>query len=173
MGQQSAGHVFVTRGRVESYAGDAVVIPTDVRFSVREYWYPAIGVGTAGEVDDLRPDGWGSGGRLSGRSTGRPAVWFVDVGGGDVTSLGAAVREVLSDVVRNAPAPGASRLRPLVVMPLLGIGGGELEPGDVIETVLDAAESVLAEPGSPDVALVVSDVRDYAAAVAGRSRRPS
>lgn len=165
-GPSTSGHVFVARGRVENVVHDAVVVPTDQAFSVRKSWWPVLGVTTAQELRAPRPADWGDGRRVGRAADGRP-TWFLDVGrdhGEDVGWLAEGVRSILSEVSQAALPISVGRVKPLVVLPMVGIAGGgfRAEVGDVVRQNLRAAQQVAGEQDI-DVAFVVLDRSAFAA----------
>jgi hypothetical protein len=163
------GHVFVVRGRLESIGCDAVVVPTDDQFRVEPYWTAAVGA----PAETVRPPDWGHR-RSAQASDGRP-VWFLDVGrraGQTVDWLYDGLRQVLESVADAQPKPGEGRVRPLVAMPTIGVakGGFDAARGQVIESVIETAESIVAST-QLDVVIVVLQQSDYAAFQAVRRER--
>lgn len=156
------GHVFVTRGRLETFAGDAVVVPTDSAFWVEKHFWQAVGELPQGGVKALRPPTWPLGG--AGRAADGRRVWFVDVGGRTTSQICRALADVVADIARADLEPLGGRSRPLVLTPLLGIGAGGSKPGEVISGLLGALTSATSVDGAPDVAVVVLDASAYAAA---------
>jgi hypothetical protein len=167
-------HVFVTRGKIENFVHDAVIVPTDRAFNVERHWNPVLGLNEREDAGALRPEGWLTG--RGGRARGRSAVWFIDVGrdrGERVEWLAEGVCEVLHDVADQDLEPSRGRVRPLVVMPMVGIGRGGFgrERGEAIKAVLRAAQDVAGDRGL-DVAFVVRDRAAYAAVQHLRRQRP-
>lgn len=156
------GHVFVTRGLVERFARDAVIVPTDGVFRVEDWFWPAIGARTDREVMRQEPERWPAKGYGGARS--RPGVWFVDVGDRSVRQICRALVACLEDIQAAGLEPSNRRERPLVVLPILGIGEGGRAAGEMIEALLGAAWSVAGRPGGLDIAFAAKDRRAYAAA---------
>jgi len=159
----SDGHVFVVHGRIESVVHDYAIVPTDDRFSLREYWRPVVG---KAPTDHIRPEGWPGDG--FGRSRDGSSVWFLSVG--DERSVGA---EALSDravaalreMQSTAGHVSENRVRPLVAMPVLGISGGGLgeRRGDVVRRQLETMQAAAREL-DVDIAVVTPDASVHAAA---------
>ncbi|MGQ7297897.1 SIR2 family protein [Quadrisphaera sp. KR29] len=159
------GHVFVVHGDLGALAFDAVAIPTDWRFSVGAHWRGAIGGAP------VRPEGWAEGGARIGSAQDR--VWFVDVGSflpeHDTAWLVDGVRQVLEAMAEEGLRParrdgGVLRSRPLLAIPLVGIGRGGFteQRGEVVLALLRTARQVARARGV-DVAVVTNDPAVYAA----------
>ncbi len=155
------GHVFVVRGRLESIHCDAVIIPTDSKFSVRRIWDKAReGTHRPRQINGfVAADGTADGRR----------VWFVDItskGESSLTALqhnlGKALAEIGSTLNEAAHLP-TDRERPLVAVPMVGVGGGGLDKsaGDVVSGLV---KTLMAAATGIDIALVAFRESDYAAA---------
>lgn len=164
-----AGHVFVTRGMLENFVSDAVLLTTDSDFWVMQWFFPALKVDSLASARELRPDNWPDPG--SGRAADGRAVWFLDVGGRSVGEICSALATALADVVGADLSPGNGRTRPLVVMPMPGIGYGGSKPGQVIQAVLQTVEEAVMAAGAPDVAIVIPGRETYAAVQTVRRSR--
>jgi len=156
--KKSAGHVFVVRGKLEIVHCDAVIIPTDTACTVEPAWDKARG-------NSPKPASIEGHARAEHTAIER-SVWFVDVTDRNRPSLDAMQRN-LSDALSKIASEltdslVSDRARPLVALPMLGVGGGGLreQVGDVINSLLqtlqDAATNI-------DIALVAFRESDYAA----------
>ncbi len=162
------GHVFAVRGRLESIHCDAVIIPTDSSCRVEAIWDEA----RNGTNDPTHIDGY----TRAATAEGRGGIWFVDVTDRNEPSLdamrrhlGGALAEISAVLAQPEPARVSHRERPLVALPMLGVGGGGLREntGDVILALLDtldeAAEAI-------DIAVVAFRESDFAALQWARRR---
>src|SRR3954447_2007874 len=146
MTTEHPGHLFLVHGRIESVVHDAAIVPTDVGFSVRDYWEPLLGPNRSRH----QPADWGSVGY--GRSSVEPSVWFIDVG--DVAFYGLdtlmpRVRELLAAISRADLSPGTGRSRLRVAMPVLAISGGGMgnQRGLVLRELLHGLDRAAHEIG--------------------------
>lgn len=163
------GHVFVAHGDLLRLACDSVLVPTDVRFHVRSYWGRWASPG----------DGMG----FHGRRVSEPQeiegqiVRYVDVGSvesfAEIQWLAEGVHQALSaaagDLTPGETTPQYGRARPLIGMPVFGVGGGgfDRQRGAAIDAVLHEAGEVTAS--GMDVAMICLERSDYAAVQSRRS----
>lgn len=162
MTTEHPGHLFLVHGRIESVVHDAAIVPTDVGFSVRDYWEPLLGPNRSRH----QPADWASVGY--GRSSVEPSVWFIDVG--DVAFYGLdtlmpRVRELLAAISRADLSPGTGRSRLRVAMPVLAISGGGMgsQRGLVLRELLNGLDRAAHEIGV-DVVLVTPESSVYGGA---------
>lgn len=174
----SDGHVFVVRGRLENLDCDAVVVPTSLGFGVRRIWASALGV-REGQVSkemwreralQAQPEAWfeqdGWGRARCGVLPYVVATWFIDstVRGG-LPGMSARLEKVLEDVAEMGLEPANLRPRPLVALPVLGVGHGGFggrERGEALRRQLQLClEAVARYP--LDVAIVAFEPSDFAA----------
>lgn len=157
----AGGHVFVVHGRLEAVTHDAAIVPTEDHFHLRDYWTALLGE----HPRRLRPSGWP--GEGIGRASDGSNVWFVSVG----ASVGLAPEDLVERTTRavrlaaaGLPA-GANRIKPLVALPVVGIGGGGhgRRRGAVLELLLDRLHELVREL-DVDVAVVIPDPAVYSAA---------
>jgi hypothetical protein len=162
----TVGHLFVAQGDLTKLACDAVLVPCDSRLNISRVWSSILPTGLpAGDAGWLRLPGEISNAgvvRLDDHD-GRRVCAFVAVDGrmtpeGVVRRMWAAI-----DHVSQGLEAGDGRIRPLIGVPLPGTGEGGLSGrrGEVIERLLDQYRNA---EGSCDVALVLFDRRDFAAA---------
>ncbi|MDJ0412077.1 SIR2 family protein [Rhodococcoides fascians] len=155
------GHVFVVKGRLESVASDVIIVPADFRFQPERTWWPALGVA------DTVPAAHGSGrARRFPHPQGRP-TWILNVahdGGQSVAWLIAGLSEAFQKIQADPPKHGDGRVRPLIAMPILGVGLGGYEGvrGEVIQSLLSRT-SEFVNASNFDVVFVVGNAADYAA----------
>ena len=187
-----SGHVFVVHGDLTHLACDEWLLPTDRDLTLTDAWLPtlaqdAVGRGPDG-VPTLRldaPEEFCAGRRrvlrvpdealatpIDGSPVTRGCPWLLDVGSGgdlDVDWLVDGVRAWLEETGTGEQRSG--RDRPLLALPLIGTGaGGAAERrDDVLERLLPALHEH-AERCDVDVALVLNDARDHAAAQVVRHR---
>ena len=153
--QAGQGHVFVVHGRIELLRAQAAVVPTGPDLDVSATWRPLVGA----HVERLDPPpGWVRGSVRWVRRDER--LWFLDVArreGADLAWLLDGVRGVLTEVAQQV-LPSPSRLLPLVVLPVVGIGAGGFgdDRGAVVAGLLDVAAEVVAEH-PVDIAFVTPD----------------
>lgn len=156
-------HAFVVRGRIGELSCDAVLIPTDADFVIESWWSTALG----DHYPAARPSGWKKG---SVHLHGDGSFVFVDVASHqDPSWLGGRVRMAIDLVAARVPAPQQGRQRPLLAMPMVGIGRGghDANIGEVIAAVLDA---IAAASEAVDVVLVIPDASVYSAVQSRRAR---
>ena len=167
------GHVFVAQGDLLSLACDSVLVPTDVTLDVRPHWDRW--VPTRAQASSLSWQG-----RVTSSLTIRSQrVRYVNTGADDwhngVDWLRQGVREALQAATADcneSPVALHNRERPLIGMPLFGVGSGgfNAERGAALEAVLDEAHQAV-ETGV-DVALVCYGRADYAAVQSRRHESP-
>jgi hypothetical protein len=167
-------HVFVVNGTLQEIHCDAVVVPTDDRFSVREYWWPLWGGGKP-----PRPEGWDRDpiARMPGQS--KPRVWFIDSIVSQAGKVGEraaeAIKKIAAELWRSRPPPKTSDAKepeprpPLIAVPVIGPGGGghNLQRGELIGSLLGQVRSAAGECGV-DVVIVAKSHSSYAALQAAR-----
>ncbi|CAM3466482.1 SIR2 family protein [Isoptericola cucumis] len=168
------GHLFVVNGRLDALSADAVVIPTDARFAVRNWWRDTVGLGPGDTWNNLRPEGWARGAALPARqkrtAESVPEVWFLDVVAGSPSEVGQAALRVVEAIVEHSSeilirsANSAGRDLPLIAMPVVGTGAGgqSRRRGQVIAALVSTLRDATDRLGV-DVALVASERSDYAA----------
>ncbi|GAA1408325.1 hypothetical protein [Oerskovia paurometabola] len=166
------GHLFVLNGRLEALGANAVVISTDSRFSVRDHWRPAVGLGAHEDWATVRPHGWQRGSALpaSRQPLSDRQVWFLDAIGATPDEVGRAAARAVEHIARTgserlrSTAHAAGRDLPLVALPVLGTAGGghDVERGLVIDALL-AHLTAAADEHGVEVALVASSRSDYSA----------
>ena len=160
-----SGHLFVVRGLLESVRHDVTIIPTASDFHLRAYWKPVLG----GSLSGHEPTGWRTDCPPFARSAhpGFSRTWFLNVGrrgrGGTAEIVG-RVEELMRAVAQQVVSSEIGRSRPLVVLPVPGIGGGNMggHRGDVVRQLVPALERVVSEHDL-DVALVIKDASVHAA----------
>lgn len=163
------GHVFVVHADLTKLACDEYLIPTDVHRQVTGHWRA---FGPPGPV----PEGWGDDGRrvtepreLSAEES-RWLVRWVNTGsvkGRDpvdwvAEGLRQALAAATSDLRDRAPRYG--RARPLLGMPLFGVGEGGFDGvrGKVLAALLAVAQE-FARDAAFDIVFVCYRRADYAA----------
>ena len=173
----SGGHVFVVRGRLENLDCDAVLIPTSLEFGVRPIWASALGVRERQRAVEWHPkasrakpegwkkhDGWGK--AKDGALPYARQTWFIDsTRRGDLAGMSSRLEQTLEDIANARLSPANKRPRPLVALPVLGVGhggfGDELR-GEALrkqlEICLDAVHRF-----ELDVVIVAFVPSDYAA----------
>ncbi|HEU5034020.1 MAG TPA: SIR2 family protein [Mycobacteriales bacterium] len=188
-----SGHVFVVHGDLTHLACDHWLLPTDRALTLTDAWLPVFAADAVepgeGGVPCLRLDSAADGFRggdtrvlpvpgdrlrdprpESIRTRAQP--WLLDIGterGVDPRWLVDGVRQWLT---ATGDARGSSdRTRPLVALPLVGTGGGGATDrrDEVLGELLPALHEH-AEAQGVDVALVLNDPRDHAAAQDVRRR---
>lgn len=164
------GHLFVAQGDLTKLACEAVVIPCDSRLNVNPVW--------ASLLPPNLPSGESSWWRLPGSADNNGVVHLPDSSGRRIRAVVAVEgRSEPSDVVdRLWGALGAivagletsgGRAVPLVGIALVGTGDGGLKGrrGEVIDEILARHRD---SPIAADVALILSERRDFAAVQARR-----
>lgn len=143
-------HVFVTRGDLTHMACDAWMVPTDRTLSVRSYWTkdnPALleaikkfsdDAFFAGETHAAAVETWDEAGPIP-VLTAVPYFGFDDAS--DFADIIDCFAETAAAAVSESGRAGA-RPFPLLAMPVIGSGGGGGAEvlGDLIRSVLEAAE---------------------------------
>lgn len=150
------GHLFVVHGRIESLVHDAAVVPVDEWLNFTPSWRPLLG-----DVWPSRPARWDVGwGRVAGRDQ-----WLVKTGDSPYDAVLDRLGPLLEDVAGAELTPSGRRVRPLVAMPVVGVGlGGHAhEPGLVVRRLVERLESLTTELDI-DVGLVTPEPSVYAAA---------
>lgn len=163
-GGSKTGVVFAINGLLENTAADAVIVPTDVRFKVRNHWHALTGA----DYQRHRPADWEH--RLAGQSPCDRSLWFLDVARPPVEMF-AALDEMLADIPAMIPAPGGGRALPRIALPILGTahGGHGGRRGQMIDGLLDTARGAVAR-SAVDVVLVAPARADFAALQDARRR---
>lgn len=174
-----SGHVFVIQGSLAHLDYDAVIVPTDNRFSVTGSWQEVLGtkVDATGHsvADALRPQGWTTtryGRALEpdiGITPPRP-TWFIDSAWYGqspekaVDELAARLAATLRDIAGAGLSPRRGRTHPLVALPTLGTGGGGFDPirGTVIDALITTCQEAV-DDASFDVVIVAGRPSDYTA----------
>ena len=143
--QGRARHLFALQGDLRLLDADAYLIPTDSHGSVEDHWAWAVGVDREGATRQLR----GQGRHLDEAG----CVWVDDAPAGPVLAVNVAGGNSDNDVASMVRRIKASfdalearalqtrfRARPLVAMPLVGVGRAGLggRTGEVIASLLDA-----------------------------------
>jgi hypothetical protein len=188
-----AGHVFVVHGDLTHLACDDWLIPTDRALTLTDAWLRVLAEDAVRRGEDGIPrlashapaefcDGSsrvvpvpdevrGDHADPSPLTHGRP--WLLDVGtDGNVDPgwLVDGVRDWLDAVGRSSHG-SLDRARPLIALPLVGTGaGGASGRRDEVLAELLPALRKHAEQTDVDIALVLNDVRDHAAAQDVRRR---
>ncbi|MCV7181126.1 SIR2 family protein [Mycolicibacterium murale] len=158
------GHLFVAQGDLTRLACDVILIACDSRLNVSRVWSRILPKDLPpGDGDWLRlPDNGGSNVVDLGNHAGRDVRAYVALE--DEATPADIVRRLWSaiDVVSTRLIPSGGRVRPLIGVPLPGVGSGGLRGrrGEVIDALLELHR---AAPGSCDIALVLWDRRDFAA----------
>ena len=168
-----SGHVFVVGADLTRLACDDVLVPTDHALRVDAGWLPLL-------PEDAVDEGGDGTVRVRARwpqdrrvrqvpgSTG-PRAWLVDTVGDEGRGLDwllDGAREALAAVAAlPEPSPRHGRARRLVALPALGTGWGVAagSRGTLLERLLPVLQAAAEEHGA-DVALVLRDPRDLAAA---------
>jgi hypothetical protein len=165
-------HLFALQGDLRLIDADAFLIPTDSYGSVEDHWAWAVGVDRDGRTRQLRQEE-----RLL---EGEGHAWVDEAPAGLVLAVnvagGNSDNDVASMIRRLAASFGALeerglrtrfRSRPLVAMPLVGVGRAGLggRTGEVIASLLDAIDDHF--DGSPaggfDLVIVTRDSSSIAA----------
>ncbi|WP_033335472.1 MULTISPECIES: SIR2 family protein [Actinomycetes] len=163
------GHLFVVRGRIEAVAHDVAIIPTDQYFNVSAVWRPVVG----DSVANARPELWPATG--FGQSVTDPAVWFIDVGdvvSGDAGLLNTRLAALLAGIAASEPAIGKGRKRLRVATPVLATSGGGMDSrkGDILAQLTQTLTTSATDLGV-DVVLVTPDRALFSAAQHYRRER--
>lgn len=178
------GHVFIVNGDLTKIACDAWLMPCGIDARPQYYWLTDIE-----SSSDFRwprpPEDWGWRDRrcfkLYDRCYGaagepRPIPWVTNVGGGrrvDIEWFVDGVREFMARVSQDVEscAPINERARPLIALPIVGtgFGGARMRAGQVVQALLPCLYESAHSYGF-DIALVIRDLADYAAAQRERRR---
>jgi SIR2-like domain len=166
------GHVFVIHGDLLKLACDAVLVPSDVSLMVERYWgrwsldralLPGLYGPEKRVTDPIDIDG--------------QRVRYVNIGSlpdyADLNCLRAGIRAGLSAAVEDArtrPSAQHNRERPLLGMPVFGVGEGgyDRHRGGALAALLEEAQA--AADAGLDVAIVCLHRSDYAALQSKRVR---
>lgn len=150
------GHLFMVHGRIEDLTHDAAIVPVDEFLSFNRIWGPLLG-----ETWPSAPATWAQGwGRVEDGS-----YWLVQVGDGNYAKVLQRVTCAVDDVCEQIRKPIGGRQRPLLALPVLGVGRGghHHEPGRVLKLLVEHLES-LALSHEIDIVLVTPEPSVYAAA---------
>lgn len=187
------GHVFVVHGDLTHLACDDWLLPTDRDLTLTDAWLPTLAEDAVRRRDDGVPqltataaaEGLRAGRqrvvevpdelrcpRRPGSTVTHGRAWLLDVGTEEDAAadwLVAGVRDWLDAVA--AAGSSKERARPLLGLPLIGTGegGAAARRDEVIAELLPALRDH-ADRHGVDVALVLNDVRDHAAAQDVRHR---
>ena len=180
----SRGALFVIRGDLRLVEANAIVLPTDSFANVEPHWDWIVGRGPGSLRSQLgeRADELASAGAIWVQE-GPPAVLALNVGGTTHDNSPEAVAGRFRDALEIIEASGEllgskPRSRPLVAMPLIGVGGGGLgaRTGEVITALLQALadhfDSRADGTRGFDVVLVCNRASDYAAVQHTRKQPP-
>lgn len=164
------GHLFVVHGRLECLVHDAAVVPVGQQLDFTDYWRPLVGDGPHEAPEHWAEAGWG-------RLPGSGRVWLVDVGEqvpDPMTLILERCTAVVAAVACEQPEPLGRRTRPLVAVPVLGIGGGGHgdDRGSVVDLLVERLTAA-AQHHDVDVALVTPDAATHAAAQYARRTHTS
>ncbi|WP_153393731.1 SIR2 family protein [Ornithinicoccus halotolerans] len=165
------GHAFVVPGRMEIMPWDCAIVPTDSDFNIEHSnWSGVLG---DVHVDSLRPTRWREQ-QPFGRAATRDDIWFLDVTAPHTRHPDELMRDLLAtleDIAARMPSPRRGRVKPLIALPVLGIGAGGLrtDSGDIIRRLLETTISFTRERDL-DVVVVASRRSAYAALQAQRRR---
>lgn len=169
------GAVFVLHSDLRYIEADAFLVPTDDFGRIEHRWRWLVGVGSDGrtrQAGELAAELQESGGAWLLPDCGNRSVFALNVGGREYDNSPKAVADRLSRalaVLEQSPPTTTHRARPLVAMPLIGVGRGGLgqDTGEVIQALLATASEHFTQrsPNSAgfDVALVCHRGSDYAA----------
>ena len=187
-----SGHVFVVHGDLTHLACDDWLLPTDRELTLTDAWLPTLRDDAVRRGDDGVPrlaaavsDSFCAGTRrvvaVPEEARAEPAedspvtrgrAWLLDIGDEQdvgVDWLVSGVREWLDAC--TAEASRSDRALPLLGLPLVGTGaGGAATRRDEVLAELLPALHEHAERCGVDIALVLNDARDHAAAQAVRAR---
>lgn len=160
----SFGHVFVIHGTIGHLVADATVVPTDNRFSVRDYWWHTLGSDNQSGVQHHRSDQWAE--RGWGRSATGAPVWFLDVTAGVTAGVDrfGRLESVLADITAQRHDARTGRVKPLIVLPVIGTQGGGFthQRGQVVRQLLQMCASHV-QHNDVDIAILTQTPSVYAA----------
>lgn len=167
------GHLFVVHSRVEGIQYDAAVVPTAPAFHIRAYWADVLGLdaptgATHLDAEHLRPDAWPRRGFARVPSAGKPGprlpTWFLDVSPAAPTALMAHLQAMLQDIGSTQLAAGGGRAKPLLALPVIGVGGGGhgRHRGEVIRRMLESCQGFV-QANEMDIVIAAANASDYAA----------
>ena len=159
------GHLFVVHGLIEDVAHDMAIIPTDDKFSVRDYWSKVIDLQQTGAQHwETRTDGF-----LIYKPNRSVLAVSVDASYNEVLNR---IHSCLTLAKQNAK-PRNHRQLPLVAVPVIGIEGGGHDNvrGKVVQQLVDRLHES-AKDLDVDVVLVVKEASVYSAAQWVRRKHP-
>ena len=178
-------HVFVTLGDITHVECDAWMLPSDIRYSVTGGWLAAVPT-LRDRLTESRADEFARGETLAtpilrwDESLPLPILTAVPLDGlrtsDDLKKLGDAVRDFVrvgaEEARKRQPQP--RRTKHLLAMPSFGTagGGGQLKRGEVLQVLLDRAQSASVEY-DVDVVIVLREERMFALAQQLRKRMPT
>ncbi|MBC7761118.1 MAG: SIR2 family protein [Candidatus Saccharibacteria bacterium] len=178
-------HVFVTLGDITHVECDAWMLPSDIRYSVTGGWLAAVPT-LRDHITESRADEFARGETLAtpilrwDESLPLPILTAVPLNGlrtsDDLKELGDAVRDFVRVGAEQARKrkPQPRRTKHLLAMPSFGTagGGGQLKRGEVLQVLLDNAQSASVEY-DVDVVIVLREERMFALAQQLRKRMPT
>ncbi len=175
-GSKARGHLFVLLGKIGGVVADAAVIPTDRDFTVEHYWSGVTGKSVEDMRRNWRPSDWAKRGYATAPKAHQ--FWFLDVTRDSNRDDTAQTRlvEMLDHIarwLRGRAAKSPKRVRPLVLIPVIGVGqGGESHHrGRVIGDLLANCSQFVASH-AVDVALVTPNRSVHGALQHARRRDP-
>lgn len=161
----STGHLFVLHGLLESVRHDYAIVPTSRYGSLRESWTGLLG----DDREAHRPRDWAQRACEFAPSALTDHIWLLSVSGLGATDRVLALVDrtsrLVQEIGRRATESRIGRVRPLVVIPVVGTDGGGMgdQRGRLLRKLIPALQQEAAAAGV-DVALVVKDTSMYAAA---------
>jgi hypothetical protein len=166
-----SGHLFITQGDLTKLACDAWIVPTDATGKVIKTWWAALGEPSlAAHAEVLRTAGAVT---VRPRTRNKPAIVAVNSGAGRkgpawyADQLITAVELAMSEA--DAGKPLCGRDRPLIGVPIVGVGagGGRAFRGDIVRAEVERLLAFVAS-STVDIALVTYSHQMLSAAQAAR-----
>lgn len=165
------GHVFLVHGRMQDVVHDAAVVSVGARFNPRDHWLDLLGRNQ--DPQRHKPENWANKPYAQSRVDER--IWFFNVVGSQADrprELADRLARLVEAIAESLQEASPGRLKPLVVVPVVGTQAGGLgsQRGRVLSLVLDELEAVARRTGV-DVALVTPHRTMFSAAQHHRRER--
>ncbi len=155
-------------GDLNTINADAVLVPTDARFAVRDVWWPTTGPDVM-EVVEPPVGRWSVFADPRVGPEGGPAVWYANIG--DISGDPRDYVRVAEEFVGGAATTRSDGVVPRLALNVIGAGFGGMaaDKGMLIQHLIDALTPLAVELGV-DVVLVAWGAKQYAAARRAQER---
>lgn len=164
---QRGGQLFVVHGRLESVLHDAAIVSTSPRKHFTDHWRPLLGATDPELGPEWESQGWAT-------SVTHPRLWIANVVAREFETVRERIEGIVADVAKRDFVPQGKRVRPLLAMPVVGIGKGgfRFAQGSVIRALIDDLARLAAEYDL-DIAIVTPEPSVYGALQYARRQQPT